>query len=191
MKLALSLVAAVLALAGCATSGDSPTYGFLPGADYTYYAPLKPVDLHQRRFRVVVTDARNSSSISCSNIALPRNSELEGQKGLDLFSTYLRKMIEADNGVVDDASPDVINVRLKGLSGDLIGFLYLQAWGLVEFEVAHGSQVKDYCSAMSDGDPGAPLGKTSVDTRTGAFRKMVSGSTRQAIEAFLADLAKA
>ena len=183
-------IAAILALGGCATSGDSPKYGFLPGQDYTYFAPLKPVDLHKRRFRVVVTDARSSRSIPCSSVALPRDSELEGQKGLDFFSAYLRKMIESNSGIVDDASPDVINVKLKGLSGDIVGFLYLRVWGLVEFEVARGAQVKDYCSAMADGDPGAPLDRTSVDTRTGAFRKMVSGSARQAIEAFMADLAK-
>lgn len=183
-------IAAIMALGGCATSGSSPKYGYLPGDDYTYYAALKPVDLEKRHFRVVVTDARSSTSIGCSGIALPRNTELEGQKGIAFFSTYLRKMIESNNGIVDDASTDVIDVRLKGLSGELTGFLYITVWGLVEFEVARGSQVKYYCSAMSDGDPGAPLGKTSVDTRTGAFRKMVSASTRQAIDVLMVDLAR-
>jgi hypothetical protein len=189
MKLVIGIVA-VLALSGCATSGESLKYGYLPGEEYTYYAPLKPIDLQKHRFRLVVADARNSRSITCSDIPLPRDSELEGQKGLDFFSAYLRKTIESNNGIVDDASTDVVNVKLKGLSGDLIGFLYIRVWGLVEFEVVRDSQVKDYCSAMADGDPGAPVGKTSVDTRTGAFRKMVSASTRQAIEALVVDLSK-
>ncbi|HUR88099.1 MAG TPA: hypothetical protein VMZ74_03340 [Ramlibacter sp.] len=185
-----ALLAALFALVGCATSGDSLQHGFLPGADYTYYAPLNPVDLQKRRFRLVVTDARGARSISCSDIPLPRNTELEGVKGLTFFTGYLRRMIELNNGIVDDTSTNVVNVKLKGLSGDHIGFLILQVWGLVEFEVTRDSKVNAYCSAMADGHPGAPLSEMSVDTRTGAFRKMVSGSTRQALESLMADLAK-
>jgi hypothetical protein len=181
-------LAAAVALGGCA--GDSPKYGYLPADDYAYYPPLKAVDLQGHRFKLAVTDSRGSPTISCSNIKLPRDSELEGSKGISFFNTYLRKMIEANNGVVDDAAQDVLNVKLKGLSGDLVGFIYLRVWGLVEFDVVRGSDSRTYCSAMADGDEGAPLGKTAVDTRAGAFRKMVSGSTRRAIESFVSDLAR-
>jgi len=43
---------------------------------------------------------------------------------------------------------------------------------------------------MADGDKDAPVGKYSFQTRKSALRKMVSASTRRAIEQFMHDLAR-
>ena len=119
---------------------------------------------------------------------MDRNTELEGSTGFDYFSAYVRAMIEANNGIIDQNSNNIIRVDLSGLSAEYQGFGYVRVYGLVEFHAAIGDFHKTYCSQMADGDDGAPVGKYAFDTRKGALRKMVSGSTRRALEEFMRDL---
>jgi hypothetical protein len=79
-------------------------------------------------------------------------------------------------------------VELSGLSAEYQGFGYVRVYGLVEFKASFGDFHKTYCSQMADGDEGAPVGKYAFDTRKGALRKMVSGSTRRALEEFMRDI---
>ena len=102
----------------------------------------------------------------------------------------MRAMIEANNGVVDQNAGKTINVKLSGLSGELRAIVYGHVYGLVQFDVAIDGFKKTFCSSMADGDKDAPVGSFSVDTRKGAFRKLVSGSTRKALEEFMQDLAR-
>ena len=156
-------------------------YGYLPGGEYKYYAPSSRVDLRGERFRLEITDDRRGFAISCSNFRIDRNTELEGSKGFDFFSSYVRAMIEANNGIVDPDSDNVIMVNLTGLSAEYQGFGYARVYGLVEFNVVVEGYRKAYCSQMADGDEGAPVGKYTFATRKGAMRKMVSGSTRRVL----------
>jgi hypothetical protein len=186
MKTVLGIILVIL-LSGCY---NTLHYGYLPGGDYQYYAPLSPVDLKGERFRLEVMDNRKGFDISCSNIRLDRNTELEGSTGFDFFSAYVRAMVEANNGIIDPKSDKVITVELSGLSAEYQGFGYVRVYGLVEFHATLGSVRKTYCSQMADGDEGAPLGKYSFATRKEALRKMVSGSTRRVLEEFMRDLAE-
>ena len=163
-------------------------YGYLPGGDYQYYAPLSRVDLKGERFRLEVVDDRKGFEISCSNFRLDRNTELEGSTGFDYFSAYVRAMIESNNGIIDQNSNNIVRVALSGLSAEYQGVVYVRVYGLLEFHAAIGNFQKTYCSQMADGDEGAPVGKFAFDTRKGALRKMVSGSTRRALEEFMHDL---
>jgi len=186
MKRTLGVILALL-LSGCYSTLH---YGYLPGGDYQYYAPLSPVDLKGEKYRLEVVDSRRGFDISCSTFRVDRNTELEGATGIDFFSAYVRAMIEANNGVIDPKADKVITVELTGLSAEYQGYGYVRVYGLVEFHAALGSLRKNYCSQMADGDEGAPVGKYAFDTRKGALRKMVSGSTRRALEEFIRDLAE-
>lgn len=123
-------------------------------------------------------------------MALPRDTELEGETGFDYFTNYMQAMIVANNGVVDQKAEKTINVKLTALSGDLRAVVYGHVYGFAQFDVSVGNLKKTYCSAMAEGDKDAPVGSFSVDTRKGAFRKLVSASTRKALEEFMHDLAR-
>jgi hypothetical protein len=163
-------------------------YGYLPGGSYKYYAPLSPVDLGGQRFRLEIVDKRSGFGISCSNFTLDRNTELEGSKGYDFFSAYVRGMIEANKGMIDPNSSRIMRVELTALTAQLLGFGFVRVYGLVEFNVSFDGFRKNYCSVMGDGDEGAPVGRYSFATRKGALRKMVSGSTRRALEELVHDI---
>ncbi len=187
-KLVILLVC--VTLSACASVKHTAQYGFLPGSEYQFYPPIRAVDLDGQHFNLLITDARGSENIKCSDITLPRETELEGAKGYEFFSNYARKFIEANNGVVDSSAKDTIELKLRGLDGKIYGFGFVRIWGLIEFDAIVGSTSKAYCSAMVDGDRDSPLRVSSMDTKKGAFRKMVSGSTRRALEQFVNDLAK-
>jgi hypothetical protein len=187
VKILSGIIFLAIFLSGCYSTLH---YGYLPGGDYQYYAPLSKVDLRGERFRLELIDNRKGFKISCSNIIIDRNTELEGSTGFDFFSSYVRAMIEANNGVIDPNSSNVITIELRGLSAEYQGVVYVRVYGLVEFHAALRDFHKTYCSQMADGDEGAPVGKYAFDTRKGALRKMVSGSTRRALEEFVHDLAE-
>jgi hypothetical protein len=132
--------------------------------------------------------AKETGSAAQTSYFLEIDTELESSVGYDFFSKYFQAMLEANNGVVDPDANKIIEVRLKGLSAELYGFGYAHVYGLVEFSASVKNMEKTYCSSMVDGDIDAPVGKYSFDTRRGALRKMVSGSTRRALEAFIHDL---
>jgi len=186
MKTVSMIILAIL-LSGCYSTLH---YGYLPGGDYKYYTPLSPVDLKGERYRLEVIDGRRGFGVSCSNFRIDRNTELEGATGFDFFSSYVRAMIEANNGIVDPNSNNILTVELTGLSALYQGYGYVRVYGLVEFHASLGPFQKTYCSQMADGDEGAPVGKYAFDTRKGALRKMVSGSTRRALEDFVHDLSE-
>ncbi len=176
----------ILMASGC---GEILYYGYLPGGDFQYYAPHNKIDLEGEHFRLEVLDERHGFGMSCVEFRVDRNTELEGAKGFEFFSAYVRAMIEANNGVIDHESEKIITIKLTGLSAQLIGFGYVKVYGLVEFNATVNDFHSSYCSSMVDGDADAPAGKFSIATRKGALRKMVSGSTRRALEAFIKDLA--
>lgn len=188
MKKVLCVTLLAFTLTGCYSTLK---YGWLPGSDYEYYEPLKPVNLEGEKMRLDVVDSREGFNISCSGIPLDRNTELEGSTGFDFFSSYLRAMIEANNGVVDLASSNIVKVELKGLSAEIFGFGYGRVYGQVEFRASFKGYQKTYCSVLADGDEGTPVGKYSFTTRKTAIRKMTSASTRRALEELMSDLAKA
>jgi hypothetical protein len=190
MRLSVVVLVSFSMFCSCASVDKTLRYGFLPGSDYEFFAPLNPVDLKGRRYALKVVDGRTGDRISCSGATISRDSELEGATGYDFFVNYLRTMIEANGGVVDQSSTDVIEVRLTVLSANMGRLFEGAVWGYAEFHSSHKGQSKVYCSAMRDGDPGAPADKWSVDTRRGAFRKMVAGAARKALEDFMRDLAK-
>jgi len=176
-------------LCSCGSVGKTLKHGYLPGGDYQYYSPIKKSDLKGRSYRLVIFDDRSElSQVSCSDIILDRNTELEGSKGLNFFSAYCRAMIEANNGIINQYAQNTIHFKLKGLSAQYYGFGFVKVHGLVEFDVSFNEIQKTYCSDMADGDEDAPLKATSLTTRKGALRKMVSGSTRRALEMFIHDL---
>jgi hypothetical protein len=165
-------------------------YGYLPGGDYKYYSPISPVNLNGVKYRLEVVDNRKGFNISCVNFRIDRNTELEGATGYNFFSTYVRAMIEANKGIIDPISDNILRVELTGLSAQFYGYGFYRIYGLVEFNVSIGEFQKNYCSAMMDGDKDAPLGKYSVATRKDALRKIVSGSARRTLENLMHDLKK-
>lgn len=184
MKVILAAIFAFL-LTGCY---ETLHYGYLPGGSYQYYAPISKVDLKGEKFNIEVIDNRKGFNIACSNFRLDRNTELEGETGFNFFKAYVRAMIEANNGIVDPESDNIIRIELTGLSAQYQGFGYVKVYGLVEFNAFVESFQKTYCSVMVDGDEDAPVGKFAFDTRKGALRKLVSGSSRRALEEFMHDL---
>ncbi|MCP4020565.1 MAG: hypothetical protein GY729_01875, partial [Desulfobacteraceae bacterium] len=157
MRLVLILVSLLL-LTSCASVGHTLKYGFLPGGDYQYYSPLSPVDLQGKSYKLVITDDRKGTTIQCTNMTLPRDTELEGTTGFTFFSNYMRAMILANNGLVDQNAKKTINVQLSGLSGELRAIVYGHVYGLVQFDITIGDFNKTYCSSMADGDKDAPVG---------------------------------
>ena len=76
MRLFIIIILAAT-LISCASGGSVMKYSYLPESDYHYYIPLNPVDLKQKRFKVVISDKREKDKIACSDFVLPRNTALE------------------------------------------------------------------------------------------------------------------
>lgn len=178
-----------LLLCSCSSGGNVLKYGFLPGGDYQYYAPIEQTDLKKTKYNLIISDERSGiNKINCSDISLDRNTELEGPNGFEFFKNYCRAMFKANNGIIESTSENDIYIKLKGLSAQYYGFVFVKIYGLVEFEVVSKNLSNTYCSEMKDGDNDAPLKTASFDTRKGALRKMASGTTRRALEKFMHDL---
>ena len=177
-------------LAGCSSATKTLKYGYLPGGDYPYYESKKSVDLERKAFRLSILDLREGNQMSCSDVDVPRDSELEGSFGLSFFENYVRAMIESNNGVVDPESNNSLTIELKTLSGSLSGALYIRVRGMIEFDVNSASVNETYCKVMADGDKDATVGGFAIDTRKGAFRKLVSSAARDALEKLMHDLSK-
>lgn len=167
-------------------------YGFLPGTDYKYFNPLQKIDLKGKEFNIEIIDARGKiKKVECfKDDEIDRDTELEGDLGLNYFRNYLITMIENNNGKINAKSENKIVVKLEGLSYLMYGFVFIRAHGLVQFEVSAPGLEKKYCSDMTDADDDSPLSQFSAVTRKTASRIMVSGSTRRALEFFLVDLQK-
>jgi len=167
-------------------------YGYLPGGDYQFYEPLIKRNLNGLKIHLNVVDGRNDiKSISCSGYVLDRTTELEGDLGFQFFKYYCRAMLEYNGAVYDENSQDTLSITLRGLSAIYSGFGYIKIYGLIEFEAnGFGINTKKYCSEMVDGDDDAPLKWYSITTRKDALRKIVSGSTRRALEDMVYDLEK-
>ena len=184
----------LLTLCGCPPPGMK--YGFLPGGNYEFFAPTKPIDLHQKHIHYFVTDSRNEfASAECSEESPDRDSELEGPLGLDFFSGYLAAFTDSCNGASSGRSDTLqktegqqFYVDLQLLAPKFSGFISVSVHGMVQFRVRGENSARVYCSDMQDGDHDAPYGKFSFATRASAMRGMVAASCRRAIEQFLTDV---
>jgi hypothetical protein len=174
--------------------GCSPSlikYGFLPGSDYEIYGTNEKIDLNKLHINYTISDSRNSiDSIECSDVLLERDSELEGDLGLKLFSKYLTTLTDSCNGITDSSSNNIYIVELNAISPKLSGFGFVTVHGLVQFTVKSELITKTYCADIKDGDPDSPVGKYSFATRKTAMREMVSAACRKSIENFLLDVSR-
>lgn len=165
-------------------------YGYLPGTEYKMLKPMAEIDLKGKAFNIELKDSRGSNDhISCSEYTLDRETELEGNVGMEYLRQSVISMIQNSNGKVDSCAPDNLIVELQGLSFKLIGAGYIVAYGFVEFKATSSYLNKTYCSDMTDHDEDAPLKWYSLVTRKTATREIVSGSMRRAVESLVKDLA--
>lgn len=170
------------------SESDPRLVGFLPGTDYKYFMPLQKIDLKGRTYKVEIIDARaNINKVDCFGV-IDRDTELEGDPGLNYFRNYLTTMIENCNGKVSPESTDEIVVKLEGLSFMTYGIIFISVHGLVQFEVLSPGLTKRYSSDMADNDDDSPLSQCAVITRKTGSRLILSGSTRRALESFMIDL---
>jgi hypothetical protein len=166
-------------------------YGYLQGGDLIYYEPMEKANLDGKRINLKIIDDRKTNIISCSNFLLDRRTDLEGERGLHALKNYCQAMIEYNNGIYDTTSGEILLLTLMGLSSEAPGLGYTKVYGLVEFRAnGLGIENKTYCSAMVSGDNDAPIKIFSINTRSGAARKMVSGSCRRALEELFSDVGK-
>jgi hypothetical protein len=164
--------------------------GFLPGTDYKYFMPLQKIDLQGRTYKIEIIDARaNINKVDCFG-EIDRDTELEGDPGLNYFRNYLTTMIENCNGRVSPESNNEIIVKLEGLSFMTYGIIFIGVHGLVQFEVISPGLTKRYCADMADDDNDSPLNQCAVITRKTSSRLIVSGSIRRALESLMIDLQK-
>lgn len=189
MRLSL-LFFTILLLTSCASGSGYLNYDYLPKSKYKYYKPNNSQDLKQSKFSLHFIDNRASDLISCSEITLPRDSDLEGEAGFSYFKNYLRAMIEESNGVLDQDSGKEITVELTGISSESYGFMVVKLFALVEFKAKVDGEEKTYCSEMVDDDEDSPIGPL-IWTETSALRSLVSGSVRRVFEEFVQDLSAA
>lgn len=180
-----------LCIVACFLSSCGPFYyGYLPGTNYKILKPQGDVDLNGKTYTIEFRDNRGENNrINCSEYILNRETELEGDLGMQFFREAITSMIQNSNGKIDATSPNKITAELNGLSFRLIGAFYIVAHGFVQFDVASSSINKTYCSDMTDHDPDAPLKWYSLVTRKTATRLIVSGTMRRAVEHFVRDLA--
>lgn len=180
-----------LCIVACFLCSCGPLYyGYLPGTDYKILKPEGEIDLNGKTYALEFKDNRGGNNkIDCSGYTLDRETELEGDLGMQFFRESITSMIQNSNGKIDAASPNKITLGLNGLSFKLIGAIYLVAHGFVQFDVTSPALNKTYCSDMTDHDPDAPLKWYSLVTRKTATRLIVSGSMRRAVESFVRDLA--
>lgn len=185
----LIIIILAVALVSCASGGSVMKYSYLPESDYHYYTPLKPVDLKQKRFKLVISDKRDKDKIECSDFVIPRNTALEGSVGLDYFKNYLRGMIEANNGIFDQENGEEVKVELTAFSQIVYGFGYSRPFGFAEFNVTFQGKNKKYCSVIEEGGDNAPLKWHSlVLTREHGARIYASAAVRYAFEELMHDL---
>ena len=110
------LITLCLTLLSCASAVKTLEYDFLPGSDYQYYEPLNKIDLKGEKYKVIVQDERINNRISCYERTIPRDTELEGERGIEYFTSYLKAMILANNGIIDPSGKTIV-VKLNAISG--------------------------------------------------------------------------
>jgi predicted DNA-binding antitoxin AbrB/MazE fold protein len=194
-KIYLSLLMVLIcffSLSKLAFSDTNPIYyGWLPGTDYKYFKPLQKIDLKGKEFNVEIIDARGTiKKVECFEYEIDRDTELEGELGLNYFSNYLKTMIEHCNGKVNPESKNKITVKVEGISFMIYGFIFARVHGLVQFEVSSLGITKKYCSDMTDADNDSPASQFAMVTRKTGSRLIVSGSMRRALESLMLDLQK-
>ncbi len=160
--------------------------------DAPYYGPKTKIDLAGKAFNIVITDKRTLfSKLDCSDCAPVHTTEFANDPGFVFFKDYLKKMLEAASASINPTSENTIEIELEALSPRIFGFAFRRVHGLTQFTVKSKVFTKRYCADIKDGDPESPLSMTSVATKNGAMRAMVSASTSKTIEIFLKDLEKA
>ena len=181
------LILTSLILISCSSGAKTLNYDYLSKSKFQYYEPLKPVDLNGKSFRINVIDKRAENKISCSEIAITEDPELDGEKGLNYFRDYLMGMIQRNNGKIGQEDGRAIKIELLGLSNEIYGFAYVRTFGLVEFIAYFDGNEKKYCSEMKTGDEDSPVGALVLTAKSGA-RMHLSGSVRRAFDEFFNDL---
>lgn len=174
-------------LISCSSGAKTLNYDYLSKSSFKYYQPLKPVDLKGKSFRLNVIDKRASNKVSCSEITLSKNPELDGEKGFAYFKDYLTGMFQRNNGKISQEDGQEIEIELLGLSNEIYGFTYVRTFGLVEFIAYIDGNEKKYCSEMKTGDEDSPVPSLVLTEKSGA-RMQVSGSVRRAFDEFFSDL---
>ena len=172
-------------------SCESLHYGFLPGEDYPVYKNSLVIDLKGQTFEIDLRDSRDQNrKVNCIAYSPDRNTDLEGETGLNLTQNYLKRSIESANGKIVDHGHRVIIVSLDVISFDVSGFLQVTVEGVAQLTINSSFGPKTYCRRISDKDPGAPLKWNSFDSRRGASRKMASAALRLVVDDLLSDLVK-
>lgn len=159
-------------------------YGVLPGANYPIYDSQEPFDLRQRAFKVSVIDRRmTKNTTSCDDGEIDRNTELEGHAGVNLVQKYLERSITTSNGTISEEGQALL-VEVEALSFRLVGAFLIRVEGIAQLKV----NGKTYCEKIDDQDNRSKASWYSVNTRTGASRKMASMAVRLTIDNVLKDL---
>lgn len=186
MRVYLLILTSII-LISCSSGAKTLNYDYLSKSSFQYYEPLKPVDLKGKSFRLSIIDKRVLNKVSCSEIALSKNPELDGEKGLTYFKDYLTGMFQRNNGKISQEDGREIEIELLGLSSEIYGFAYVRTFGLVEFIAYVDGNEKKYCSEMKTGDDDSPVPGLVLTANSGA-RMHVAGSVRRAFDEFFNDL---
>ncbi|MBC7438987.1 MAG: hypothetical protein H7250_03255 [Flavobacterium sp.] len=168
-----------------------PQYGFLAGSKFPTYDTTKQFDFKNIKMKVVISDEREKlklSKIECSKIDLKNKSEFRGNQGTVKLWQYLNYLLPKSNIIIDSTSTNELIVSLNALDSRLIGFGQIEVHGLCQMDFKYKGITKSYCTDIEDGDPTAPLQKSSFVTRKTAARYMTSASIRETFEKFFNDL---
>lgn len=170
-----------------------PEHGFLPGAKFPTYSAIKPMNFENKKVKIVLFDDRATlllKQIECSNISLTNTSEFKENQGIVKVWEYINLLFKKSNLIIDKEATEEYEIRLMALDCRLIGFGQIDVHGLCQIQVKHNGNTKIYCTDLVDGDPTAPLTKSSFVTRKTATRYMASASIRDTIEKIMKDIAE-
>jgi hypothetical protein len=214
MKINTTIVVLVIIAVFIGCSAPPPLkYGFLPAKEYPFYPFSDSIHLKQKKICFIIEDRRNEfQKLSCSDVDVERDSEVEGKNGVDYLSAYLSflatdhssamRPLQKDmitilplqavesSSVAVSQTMDTVKIELEVLSPKLLGFIFVKVHGLVQYTAKCRYFTKRYCSDLKDGDPDSPVGSFSLDTRRDAMRKIMSASVLRVTSAFIQDYSK-
>lgn len=172
-------------MSGCSTL----YYGYLDGGEYPVYKNTEQIDLKGKQYQIEIVDSRLvRTTVECAPYKIDRNTELEGDRGMQLLKQYIEQSIVNANGQIAKVSSNIVRIELMAISFNLSGVVNITATGVSQIAMTYKNQTKSYCSLASDADKNSPLKWYSFETRKDASRIISSFAIRQTVDKLLQDL---
>ncbi|MBF2709775.1 hypothetical protein [Flavobacterium soyangense] len=174
-------------------SGSSP---YIPKTKvlekFPLYPTIKKFNFNGKELKIIFRDIRdslNTQKVECSEIEIKNKSEFKSELGAKVVKSYLDSLFVNSNiKINNENNENIVKIELKVLDGRVVGFMLPQAHSICQMTFKYKQLEKNYCVDLKDGDLNAPVGRTTMISKSKAITLMTCASIREVIELFLVDL---